>query len=49
MLSRMGMDEINRDVKAVWANCCGTYRYAGSDPDITRKLKDAGCKDAIDH
>jgi len=25
------LEEIDRAVKAVWANCCGCYRYAGSD------------------
>jgi hypothetical protein len=42
-------DEVNRAIKAVWANCCGSYRYAGSDPEIKQKLKDAGCAGAIDN
>jgi hypothetical protein len=41
--------EVNRAVKAVSFNCCGTYRYAGSDPEIKNKLRDAGCGEAIDN
>ena len=40
--------EIDRAVKACWQNCCGSYRYAGSDKKIQRKLRRAGCGDAID-
>jgi hypothetical protein len=40
--------EIDRAVKAVYANCCGSYRYAGSNRDIKKKLKKAGCQAAID-
>jgi len=40
--------EINRAVKAVWANCCGSFRYAGSDPEVLKKLRGAHSTDAID-
>jgi hypothetical protein len=40
--------EIDRAVKAIQANCCGSYRYAGSDSEIKKKLKKAHCKEAID-
>jgi len=42
------IDEINRAVQAVEANCCGSYRYAGSSRDIKEKLKKAHCESAID-
>jgi hypothetical protein len=41
--------EIGQAVKAVAGSCCGALRYCGSDPEIIQKLKDAGCKEAIDH
>ena len=40
--------EIEQAVNAVNGSCCGALRYCGSDPEIIRKLKDAGCKEAID-
>lgn len=40
--------EIDRAVKACRANCCGSFRYAGSDKKIKRKLNNAGCSGAID-
>jgi hypothetical protein len=40
--------EIDRAVKAVQSNCCGSYRYAGSDSEIKKKLKNAKCKEAIE-
>jgi hypothetical protein len=40
--------EIDRAVKACSANCCGSYRYAGSDKQIERKLRKAGCGGAIE-
>ena len=41
-------EEIDRAVKAVWANCCGCYWYAGSDPKVKKKLKEAGCESTIE-
>ena len=41
-------EEIDRAVKAVWANCCGCYRYAGSDAEVKEKLREAGCEGAIE-
>jgi hypothetical protein len=41
-------EEIDLAVKAVWANCCGSYRYAGTDPDVKAKLKRANCESAIE-
>ena len=40
--------EIDRAVKAVTANCCGSFRYAGSDPEVIEKLRRAHCENAID-
>ena len=40
--------EIDRAVKAVSVNCCGSYRYAGSDREVKKKLKKANCKSAIE-
>jgi hypothetical protein len=40
--------EIDRAVKAVQSNCCGSYRYAGSGSEIKKKLKKANCNEAID-
>jgi len=42
-------EELDRAVKAVWACCCGSYHYAGSDPEIKDKLRRAGCEQAIDY
>jgi hypothetical protein len=41
-------EEIDRAVKAVRANCCGCYWYAGSDPEVKKKLRNAGCGSAIE-
>ena len=41
-------EEIDRAVKAVRANCCGCYRYAGADAEVKEKLREAACEDAID-
>jgi hypothetical protein len=35
-------------LKAVRANCCGSYRYAGPDPEVKAKLREQGDMDAID-
>lgn len=40
--------EIEQAVKAVEGSCCGALRYCGSDPEIIKKLRDAGCGNAID-
>lgn len=42
------LEEIALAVKAVWANCCGSYRYAGSDPEVKESLKKANCESAIE-
>ena len=39
--------ELERTVQAFAANCCGSYQYAGSDPDIKKKLQAAGASLAI--
>lgn len=41
-------EEIDRAVMAVGANCCGSYRYAGSDDLVKEKLKSVRRGDAID-
>jgi len=40
--------EIECAIKAVSANCCGSFRYAGSDRDVIERLHRAHCQDAID-
>ena len=40
--------EIDRAMKAVWANCGGSYSYAGAEPKIKKKLKLANCESAIE-
>jgi hypothetical protein len=40
--------ELIHAVKAVEGSCCGAVRYRGSNPEIIQKLKDAGCKNALD-
>jgi hypothetical protein len=40
--------EVEQALRAVEGSCCGALRYCGSDPEIIQKLKDAGCKEAID-
>jgi molybdenum cofactor biosynthesis enzyme MoaA len=42
-------DEVERVIKAVAGCCCGSYRYAGDDPEIKKRLRLAGCAEAIDH
>src|SRR5262249_34555244 len=39
--------EIEQAIKAIAGCCCGAYRYAGSDPTIQQKLREAGEGDAI--
>jgi hypothetical protein len=39
--------EIDRAVRAVQWNCCGSYRYAGSDAEV-KQLRRAGCENAIE-
>jgi hypothetical protein len=41
--------ELERAIEAVKVNCCGTYRYAGSDRSTKKLLRFAGCGDAIDN
>jgi hypothetical protein len=40
--------EFDRAVKAVSANCCGSYHYAGADSAVKQELRRAGCEWAID-
>jgi hypothetical protein len=40
--------EFDRAVKAVSANCCGSYHYAGADSAVKQELRQAGCEWAID-
>ena len=40
--------EIECAIKAVSANCCGSFRYAGSDREVIKRLRRAQCQDAID-
>jgi hypothetical protein len=41
--------ELDQAIKAVELSCCGAYHYAGEDEETKRKLKDAGCQEAIDY
>ena len=40
--------EIEGAIKAVAANCCGSFRYAGSDREVIKRLRSAKCQEAID-
>jgi hypothetical protein len=40
-------DEIERAIKAVAGSCCGALKYAGTDPDIQKRLRKAGARQAI--
>ena len=42
------MAEVDCAIKAVAANCCGSFRYAGSDRDVMKRLRRAHCQEAID-
>ena len=41
--------ELEQAVKAVSACCVGSYRYAGSDPEVKKILRQAHCETAIDN
>ena len=41
-------EELDRAVKAVQVCCVGSYHYAGSEPEVKKMLKRAGCEHAID-
>jgi hypothetical protein len=41
------LDEVDRAIRAIDTSCCGALVYAGSDADIIKKLRKAGCKHAI--
>jgi hypothetical protein len=40
--------EIDRAVRAIQWNCWGSYRYAGSDAEVKKQLRRAGCENAIE-
>lgn len=40
--------EIDCAIKAIVANCCGSFRYAGSDREVIKRLRRAHCQEAID-
>lgn len=39
--------EIEQAAKAIAGACCGAFRYAGSDPAVIAKLKEAGADDVL--
>ncbi len=41
-------EELEMAIGAVSVNCCGSYRYAGDDSEIKRRLRALGRPDAID-
>ena len=41
--------EIELAIKAVGANCCGSYRYGGSNTEIKARLREQGDLDSIDN
>jgi hypothetical protein len=41
-------DEIYRAIRAVWSGCCGALRYAGTDPEVIRRLTDLGLEGQVD-
>jgi hypothetical protein len=41
-------EELDRMIEVVASSCVAAYRYCGSDPDILRRLVEAGCRDQCD-
>ncbi|SPE59746.1 conserved hypothetical protein [Verrucomicrobia bacterium] len=41
-------EELDRMIEVVAASCVAAYRYCGTDPEILRRLVEAGCKEACD-
>jgi hypothetical protein len=41
-------EEIERALEAVWRSEIQGLRYAGTDPEILRRLTDKGCADCCD-
>ena len=41
-------EELDRMIEVVTASCVAAYRYCGTDPEILRRLVQAGCKAQCD-
>ena len=41
-------DEIDRMIEVVAGSCVAAYRYCGTDPEILRRLIEAGCDEQCD-
>ena len=40
--------ELDRMIEVVAGSCAEAYRYCGTDPEILRRLVEAGCKEQCD-
>ena len=40
--------ELDRMIEVVAGSCIAAYRYCGTDPDILRRLVEAGCREQCD-
>ena len=41
-------EELNRMIDVVAGSCAEQYRYCGTDPEVVRRLIEAGCKKQCD-
>jgi hypothetical protein len=41
-------EELDRMIEVVARSCVAAYRYCGTDPEILRRLVDAGCREQCD-
>ncbi len=40
-------EEFSQAIEAIKSSCCGALSYKGSDPEIIKQLRKAGCRDQI--
>jgi hypothetical protein len=41
-------EELDRMIEVVAGSCVAAYRYCGTDPEVLRRLVDAGCRNECD-
>jgi hypothetical protein len=41
-------EELDRMIQVVASSCVAAFRYCGTDPEILRRLVDAGCREQCD-
>ncbi len=41
-------EELDRMIEVVASSCVEAYRYCGTDPEILRRLVEAGCREQCD-